>query len=142
MRVDDMALKANGGSSPTGGVFVPNVATRVPALPFDGARAEVARVLPIWQVLYLPELELQDGQVVKLKQQLKVDVESGTDTPIVVFAPALGMGGVGNDIVSALVDLSCTIYSLWEEYSNTPAQELAPSAKRLLRRLSRLWAVE
>lgn len=137
MRLGDNLVRVDGDRRPTGGSLAPDVSAQVLCVALEKrASGELARVYNLYSTIYLQQLMLDAESVPVLRQPILLNVSPGDDVSVVVFSPVLNIGGVGDDIESAIRDISGTLYSLWEEYRATPPDELAPSAKRLLRRLT------
>lgn len=108
--------------------------------PVEKARREQApaKVLPIWRKIYVYAMDIGARHVSLEKRPLLVEVTPGVDCPINVFAPSLGMGGVGRDIQSAVDDLEDTIGAVYMRFSAMTEARLAPSASATLAKLRAL----
>jgi len=91
-------------------------------------------LVPVERVMYLQVLAVGDRWV-PLRQLLKIEVDPGEDYTFVVFAPAVGLGGVGDTLSQAVQSLSENIRAMWEELRDTPANELHFTAQTRLERL-------
>jgi hypothetical protein len=75
------------------------------------------------------------GRRYHLNQMLMVEVGPGDDLPVMVFAPALGVGGVGATLESALTDMGDTAVMVWESHRATPREQRDGSVRIELDRL-------
>ena len=84
-------------------------------------------------LMYLSHVDA-GGKHRRFRHPLKVEIEPGSDG-VVVFAPAVSIGGAGRDAAAAIADLSDTLWALWLELGPTPEEQLHESARTLVRRL-------
>ncbi len=102
-----------------------------------------ARQLPqeLSPLMYLGHLHLADGSRKPLLVPLKIEVDATESDRISVYAPAVRLGGVGDDFLGAVVDLSDGILGLAALYGSRSQAELDQSAQEELRAL-RLFIAE
>jgi hypothetical protein len=104
----------------------------------DVFRPPLARrgaLVPVRDLLYVQAIH--GGP--RLGKPLKVELSPTDDMGFDLFAPALGLGGVGETLDMAVRDLESTVVALWSEYSSTPRNQLAPDAIALLEKLQGLF---
>ena len=99
-----------------------------------GATELSRRLYPVERVMYLPVLVIGDCWM-RLRQILKIEVDPGDDYAFVMFAPSIGVGGVGDTLPDAVRSLSENAIALWEELRSTPESELHHTAQARLNRL-------
>jgi hypothetical protein len=99
--------------------------TWTPSLPERGG------LYPLRTVMYLSHLE--SGR--KVRAPLKVEVSPTDCGSYQVYSTVLDISGVGDSLAAATKDLCDTITSLWDEFSGTPTDRLAPDAVVLFERL-------
>lgn len=83
--------------------------------------------------MYLSHVDA-GGERHRCRYPLKVEIEK-SDDGAVVFAPAVSVGGAGENEAEAIADLSETLWALWIDLSHTPDEKLHDSARTLLGRL-------
>ena len=72
------------------------------------------------------------GTLKKLRAPLKVEVETTELGRVAVYAPAVRLSGIGDDIRDAVVDLSESILGLTSVFGSKPFDALAESAQEEL----------
>ncbi len=94
---------------------------------------------PIDRVCYVKSLSL-NGESKSLRQIIKLVVEPGEDGMVVVFSPALSIGGSGSSLRDALTALSDNAFAVWSELRATPKEELHTSGQAALDRLNLVFS--
>jgi hypothetical protein len=122
----------------TGSLAIPDLSKHfsVPQPPVEEARAERAKILPFYDKVYASVVAI-GGKPIALKYPLLIEVEPGSDCAISVFAPAISMGGVGDDITSAVLDLLSTVALVYQGLLDDEAR-LDRHARSTLRKLQSL----
>jgi hypothetical protein len=88
-------------------------------------------------IYYISEL---DPEMPGLRAPLKVQLAVSDEGLLEADAPALGLSGVGASVPDAIKDLADTIAGLWNEFTETPTEQLHTSALEMLARLRRFLA--
>jgi len=96
-----------------------------PALPTRGALA------PVRTLMYLAEIP----GLLHARPTIKLEINPTEERRVSVFAPLLGLGGVGDTLGQATKDLVTTIESLWASLVEEVPSSLTDDARHLAQRL-------
>ena len=102
----------------------------------DADTGYLAPVVPGPPVRYFMSLPAF-GERRQLTRMLKVEVSRGEDVACAVYAPALGVGGVGEDLDAALNDMGESAFILAEDYAGIPVEQRDSSVAEALARLEK-----
>jgi hypothetical protein len=122
---------ASGSDSPAGGHQKPTWRDADSPAVFDPALSTKGSLTPVRDVMYMRAI----GNRLAANAPIKVEISPSEEGRFSVYAPALTLGGVGENLEKAAMDLTTTIESLWDSFANENPDTLTSDALKLSERL-------